>query len=172
MARPQPGEYNEQFQQQYIDVARGNKVEELINNHSGNFISFIQSVPDEKAGFTYAEHKWTVKEVLQHMIDAERVFVYRMLRLARKNAYTMPGFDQDIFANNSHTSQRSLDSLKKEFSLLRQSTDIFLLSLTGEDLLQKGIVSDYPITVNSLIFVLFGHTQHHIDILKERYLIG
>lgn len=171
MARPLPGEYNEQFQQKYIDAAKGNDIEELIKNHSIGFIDFVNGIPGQKADFAYAENKWNVKELLQHIIDTERIFIYRLLRLARRDAYAMPGFEQDIFATNSHASQRSLDSLKKEFSLLRQSTDIFLLSLTGEDLSQKGIVSNYTITVNSLSFIIFGHVQHHINILKERYFI-
>jgi uncharacterized damage-inducible protein DinB len=169
MARPLTSEYAAHYQQKYIDSVQGNSIEDLIINYSDKFIEAINNLPEAKADFAYADSKWTVKELLQHIIDTERVFIYRALRIARRNTYELPGFDENVFAANSHASNRTLPSLQQEFIALRKSTDIFLQTLSKEDLLQKGIASGYEITVNSIAFIIFGHTQHHLNILKERY---
>lgn len=170
MARPQANEYAANYQQKYIDSVQGNSIDDLVLNYSNQFIDAINALPASKADFAYADGKWTVKELLQHIIDTERVFIYRALRIARRNTYELPGFDENIFAANSHANSRTLTSLQQEFVALRKSTDIFLQTLSEDDLLQKGKASGYKITVNSIAFIIFGHTQHHLNILKERYL--
>ena len=170
MARPQTNEYAANYQQKYIDSVQGNSINDLVLNYSNQFNEAINSLPESKANFAYADGKWTVKELLQHIIDTERVFIYRALRIVRRNTYELPGFDENIFAANSHANDRTLTSLQQEFIALRKSTDIFLQTLSEDDLLQKGKASGYEITVNSIAFIIFGHTQHHLNILKERYL--
>ena len=170
MARPQTNEYAANYQQKYIDSVQGNSINDLVLNYSNQFNEAINSLPESKANFAYADGNWTVKELLQHIIDTERVFIYRALRIVRRNTYELPGFDENIFAANSHANDRTLTSLQQEFIALRKSTDIFLQTLSEDDLLQKGKASGYEITVNSIAFIIFGHTQHHLNILKERYL--
>jgi uncharacterized damage-inducible protein DinB len=169
MARPETIDYAE-FYHTYIQKAEGNSPKELIEKYSFTLNNFINSLPESKAEFAYAEGKWTVKDLLQHLIDAERIFTYRALRFARKDATNLPGFDENLYASNSNTNDRTLDSLKEEFVAVRKSTDLFLLSLSEDQLQHKGLANNNPITVNAITFVIFGHILHHKQILEERYL--
>lgn len=169
MARLQIGDFSD-YAQGYVNAAQGNSIEEMIANHSAVFLSFLNAIPDAKADFAYAEGKWTVKQLLQHMIDTERIFAFRALTFARKDTVALSGFDENNYAEAAPANHRSLADLKLEFSLLRQSTDLFLTSLTEEDLQQEGIASNHRVTVNALAYILFGHNEHHKKILIERYL--
>jgi len=157
------------FYSTYVNKTTGNSIPELIANHSHTIVQFIQAIENNKADFAYAEKKWTVKQVLQHMIDTERVFVYRILSFSRKDATPLPGFDENTYAANADVQHRTLDELKEEFSLLRKSSDIFFASLQTEQLEAIGIANNNSITVNALCYIVFGHALHHIEILKERY---
>ena len=170
MARPTAGSFGPFYQQRYIDAAIGESISDLIANHSIGLINFINSIPEEKADYSYAERKWTVKQLLQHIIDTERIFGYRALSISRKEPMPLPGFDEDSYAVNAPATHRTLASLKEEFALVRQSTDILLTSFTEEQLNRKGITSNYVITVNAICFIIFGHIIHHKTILQERYL--
>jgi len=170
MSRPQIGDFSD-YALGYINAAQGNTIEELIANHSGDFLSFLNAIPDEKADFAYAEGKWTVKQLLQHMIDTERIFAFRSLTFARKDTVALAGFDENNYAEAAPANHRTLAEIKLEFSLLRQSTDLFLLSLTEKDLQQEGSASNNRVTVNGLAYILFGHNEHHKKILIESYLL-
>jgi len=169
MARPQQGDYNN-FYQSYIDFATGNNIKEAIANHSPIINDFVNTLPEEKADYKYAPEKWTLKDVVQHLIDAERIFVYRALTFARKDATPLPGFEENDYAANADTSLRTLQSLKDEFMATRKSTDIFLSNLTEEELGQTGSANTHSITVNAIAFIIIGHILHHKKVLKERYL--
>jgi uncharacterized damage-inducible protein DinB len=169
MARPQFGDFNS-YAQTYVDATIGETVGELLINHSKAILDFIEVIPESKASFSYANGKWTVKQLLQHMIDTERIFVFRAVTFARKDAVLLAGFDENNYADAATAANRTLADLKLEFSLLRQSTDLFLLSLTEEDLAQKGIASNHTITVNAIAFIILGHNLHHLKILQDRYL--
>lgn len=169
MARPQIGDFSD-YAQGYVNAAKGNSIQELIANHSADFLSFLNAIPDEKADFAYAEGKWTVKQLLQHMIDTERIFAFRALTFARKDTVALSGFDENNYAEAAPATHRSFVEIKQEFSLLRQSTDLFLLALTDFDLQQEGRASNNRVTVNALAYILFGHNEHHKKILIERYL--
>lgn len=169
MPRPQQGDYNH-FYQRYIDNVNGNNIQEVIANHSAAIDAFVHGLPETKAAYRYAPEKWTIKDVLQHMIDAERIFVYRALTFARKDGTPLPGFEENDYAANADTSLRSLQSLKDEFIATRKSTDIFLSTLTEEELKQEGSANNNPITVNAIAFIIIGHILHHKNVLEERYL--
>lgn len=169
MARPQIGDFSD-YAQGYVNGANGETVQELIANHSADFLTFLNAIPESKADFAYAEGKWSVKQLLQHMIDTERIFAFRALTFARKDTVALSGFEENNYAEAAPASHRSLADVKLEFSLLRQSTDLFLSSLTSEDLLQEGKASNNRVTVKALAFILFGHNEHHKKILTERYL--
>jgi uncharacterized damage-inducible protein DinB len=169
MARPQIGDFND-YAKGYVNAAKGETVQDLIANHSADFLAFLNAIPEAKADFAYADGKWTVKQLLQHMIDTERIFAFRAVTFARKDTVTLSGFDENSYAEAAPANHRSLADLKLEFSLLRQSTDLFLQSLLDADLLQFGIASNHRITVNALAFIIFGHNQHHKKILIEKYL--
>ncbi len=169
MARPQPGEYAEYYQR-YIDKAEGADINAVMAKYSNDLNHFVNNLPASKAEHKYAEDKWTVKDLLQHIIDAERIFTYRALRFARKDQTLLPGFEENDYAANANTSARSLQELKDEFVAVRKSTDLFLSSLNEEQLQQTGKANNHSITVNAIAFIIFGHIIHHKGVLEERYL--
>lgn len=169
MARPLPTD-SASFYHYYISLVAGGSALEAVKNHSEEILEFYRSLPTEKAGYAYADGKWTVQEVFQHIIDAERVFAYRATRIARKDATPLPGFDENSYASNSRAGTRSFDSLKEEFSLLRKADDIFVSSLDEEQLQRPGITNNNPITANAVVFIMYGHLLHHMNIIRERYL--
>ena len=131
---------------------------------------FVTHLPEAKADYAYAENKWIVKDVIQHLIDAERVFAYRAMRFARKDQTNLSGFDENSYAVNANANARTLASLKEEFIAVRTSTDALIASFTEDQLQQKGMGNNNSITVNAVCFIIFGHIIHHQQILEERYL--
>ena len=169
MNRPTENDYPKYYDQ-YIKLTKGKNIEELIFNHSQSIISAINDLPNEMGDFAYAENKWTIKELLQHCIDTERIFVYRALRFSRKDNQALLGFEEDDYAKNSMANTRNLQQIKNEFIALRNSSNLFFASLTNEQLQQIGIASSKQINVNAIVFICFGHLIHHINILQERYI--
>lgn len=169
MSRPANGEFAPYFGK-YIDLAKGDNVAELIANHQADLLSFYNSLPEDKADYAYAADKWTVKEVLQHLIDAERIFAYRILCISRGDSTPLPGFDENAYNKNANANNRSLSSLKDEFNAVRSSTDLLLLSLSDDELNRMGTASNKPAKANSIAYIVFGHLLHHQNILRERYL--
>lgn len=170
MARPKDTDYNP-FYQSYINQTMGcNSVTELIETHSQTITNFVLSIPQAKEDYQYAEDKWSVKDVLLHLIDAERVFTYRAMRFSRHDVTDLPGFDENNYTKYAGANKRSLNSIQEEFIANRKSTDLFLLSLSDSQLLQTGTANKNFITVNAIAFVIFGHLLHHKKILEERYL--
>lgn len=169
MSRPK-AEDVAKFYHKYIAYNRGESPQELMQNHTAEIKEFYNNLPEAKADYAYAEGKWTLKDLLQHVTDAERVFCYRALRISRKDATALPGFDENIYAENANAGSRDFDSLKQEFTAVRFATDLFLESLTQNQLQQSGTVSNHYITVNALAFIIYGHLLHHKKIIEERYL--
>ena len=169
MARPTPGSYAA-FYQGYIDQVKADTIAVAVETYSRSILEFVQSLPEEKAHYAYAAGKWTVNDVIQHMIDTERVFVYRAMRFSRNDATPLPPFDENDFALHAGGDNRSMDSLKEEFAALRKSTDLFLLSLTEEQLQRSGVANNYNTQVNAIAFMVYGHLLHHRQVLEERYL--
>ncbi len=126
-------------------------------------------IPERKASYRYAKGKWSVKELLGHLIDAERIFSYRALRISRKDKTHLSGFDENLYVKNSNFDKRKLKDLLEEFILVRQANIIMIKSFTEDMLKQRGNANNHPITVRALVYVMYGHTRHHIEILKERY---
>lgn len=119
--------------------------------------------------FAYAAGKWTLKELLQHVTDTERVFIYRAMCVARGEKQSLPGFDEDMYAANSNANARSWKSLAEEFLAVRQSSRLLFESFTEEMLNQSGTANNRPIHVNAIGFILVGHALHHMHIARERY---
>lgn len=169
MPRPAAADAAE-FYHKYISYTKGNSVADIIANHSKDIHDFYNSLPEEKADYAYAAGKWTIKQVLQHVIDAERIFTYRALRIARKDTTPLPGFDENSYADNDGSSNRTLQSLKEEFRSLRAATDLLLASFSETQLSESGTASNKSITTNALCFITYGHLLHHKAITQERYL--
>lgn len=154
----------------YINLVTEDELTEAFDKESGSFIRFLDTIPVEKYDYRYAEGKWTIKEVLQHIIDAERIFAYRALRFARKDKTPLPGFDENSFAAASKADARNWDKLVEEFKVVRRSSELLFHSFDEEQLESDGISSNAPNYVLALGFIIIGHTMHHQKILKERYL--
>lgn len=169
MPRPLAGDFGA-FYQGYADLATGESVTDLLATHPTNIAAYISAIPEDKANYAYAEGKWTIKEMVQHLIDTERIFAYRALRISRKDTTPLPGFDENLYAKNAPVTNRSLADLKEEYQLVRKTTDILLASFQEDQLNFIGNASGHPCTLNALCFIIYGHNLHHINILKERYL--
>ncbi len=158
------------FYHNYIaQVAEDNLGEAFKAQHKTLF-EFLASIPGEKHDHRYAEGKWTVKQLLQHMIDAERIFAYRALRFARKDNTPLPGFDEVLYANNATAEDRKWSDMLDEFRALRISNEFMFRSFNAEQLEQSGNANGNPVYVYGLGFIMIGHAQHHGNILRERYL--
>jgi len=146
-----------------------NLVEELeISLH--RFIHFVQNIPMDKHEFRYAEGKWTIKQIIVHLMDAERIFAYRALRFARNDKTALPGFDENDYAEIAPAEQRSIMSLLTEYSAIRHSNLLMFKSFSIEELLRIGTASENPMSVRALGLVMIGHQNHHQRIFEERYL--
>lgn len=169
MSRPLVGDYPAYYEN-YIQLTNGsNNMNELVQNFSNSLQEFYTSLPVDKENFSYAPGKWTPKDILQHVIDTERVMVYRMLTFARSDNKNLPGFDEEWYAKRANANNRTLKSLQDEWVALRASTNQFLMSLTEEALTLSGTANNYKVTVNAMGFMLFGHLLHHKKVLQEKY---
>src|SRR4051812_3235390 len=170
MSKPATSDYPEYFGQ-YINQVEEDDLGTAFRNQFPKIENFLRSVDEEKAGYAYAPGKWTLKELLQHIIDTERIFNYRSLCFARKEAASLPPFDENIYADNSNANARSWKSLSNEFINVRRSTEDLFKSFTEEMLQQVGTASNKSISVLSLGFITVGHITHHIKVINEKYLV-
>jgi len=168
MSRIEPSEYNAHFEP-YVSMAKGSSVSELIANYSEYLIDFVKHMDEQKATYRYAPGKWDVKEVLQHIIDMERVFAYRALSLARGVKDDLPGVDQDDFAAQHRSNRRAFSDLQEEFEAMRADHNILFRSFDQVALMTEGLVAQNRTTCRSWIYISFGHALYHVQILKDRY---
>ncbi|HEY0091970.1 MAG TPA: DinB family protein, partial [Flavobacterium sp.] len=134
------------------------------------FIRYVREIPMDKHDYRYAEGKWTIKDIIQHLIDAERIFSYRALRIARGDKTPLPGFEEDDYALAANGNTRTIQELLTEFSSVRNSTLQLFKSLDHFQLANMGTASDNPISTRAIGFIIIGHQKHHQRIFNERYL--
>ena len=168
MYRPQPNEFGA-FYQRYIDTVEDDVIKALESQVT-SFKKLLQSVPLEKENYAYGDGKWTIKEWVGHVIDTERIMVYRLTRFARADATELPGFEENSFVKNANFSDRTMESLISEFHLLRLANLRLFKSLSEEELSRSGIANGHSISVRALLFVIAGHLKHHCNIISARYL--
>ena len=168
MKRPQPDEYSA-FYQTYIDKVDDDVLSEL-KDQIESLGTFLKSIPQDKVNYAYAEGKWTVKEVLGHIIDTERIMTYRLLRFARNDASPLPGFEENDYIQNSHYATQDFSLLIEEMLALRKANLYLFNSLTAEEMERRGVANNSPLSVRALLFILAGHMKHHVGVLMERYL--
>lgn len=142
----------------------------VLQEQLDSFTEFIRSIPEDMGDYAYAEDKWTIKEVLCHILDTERVMVYRALRFSRNDMTELEAFEQDEFVQNARHNERSFDSISEEFMYLRKANLLFFETLNESELERKGMASGRLVTVKAFLYVIAGHLTHHRIILKERYL--
>lgn len=159
-----------EFYKGYINSVAEDDMMEALNNNTRRFRKFLKNIPGKKINYAYAEGKWTVKELLQHIIDAERVFSYRALSFARKDSAPLPSFDENVWAITAKAPKRKWNDLVDEFKALRAANIAFFASLDEEQLQQSGTASNNVMSVAALGFVCAGHVAHHMRVISERYL--
>lgn len=157
------------FYKRYVKLIEETDLLQALRISGHRAQELIHSIPAAKQDFRYEEGKWSVREVLCHMIDAERVFAYRALCFARNDKTHLPGFDEQTYAPEANASQRDLKSIASEMSHLRASTIDLFSGFTPEMLSRKGTANNTEISVVSQGFIIAGHETHHIKILTERY---
>jgi uncharacterized damage-inducible protein DinB len=158
------------FYTTYINALQEDNLQEALANNTRRFRKLLKQIPHKKINYAYAEGKWTVKELLQHIIDSERVFIYRALTFARQDPAPLPGFDENTWAITAKAPKRKWNELVDEFKALRAANEIFLNSLDDDQLRQTGSANNNSISVAGLAFVCAGHVAHHMRIIRERYL--
>jgi len=167
MNPPQTHEYPE-WGLNYISQVNGD-VLAILKEQVSSFPNFLANLV-EKSDYAYAPGKWTIKELVGHMIDTERILVYRLLCFARGETTSLPGFEEDDYVANAHFKDGNLFSMAEEFALLRKSNLYLINSLTEEELDRIGLANGKQMSVRAIVYVLAGHVIHHTKIIKERYL--
>ncbi len=162
-------EYNP-FYRRYILALGEVDLFEILNASYEELLITVKDLPEEKLTFRYDEGKWTIKELLQHLIDTERIMSYRALRFSRNDATELQGFDENWYVENSNGNERNFNDLMEEFTCTRRASISLFKSFTDEMLTLSGIANGSDMTVRALGFVIAGHQMHHLKVIKERYL--
>jgi uncharacterized damage-inducible protein DinB len=154
----------------YTKLAEQENLFETLRYSRDLTISIIDSIPADKENYIYAKGKWSLKTVLTHMIDSERVFAYRALRFSRKDNTELPGFDENEYAANCNADAISLEDIRKEFLAVREATVQLFKNMTEEMLSFKGIANELKVSAAVLGWIISGHNLHHCYVIKRRYL--
>jgi uncharacterized damage-inducible protein DinB len=170
MKKPQAGEYNP-YLQRYIDLIPEGNIAALYKQYTSDTLRFFENIPAEKHNYRYATDKWTVKEVLMHMLDTERVMCYRAFVAGRKDGETTLYYmDENAYAANVDVSNRTMEDLLEEFRFIRGATTKFIVNLNEEQSTFKAKNMEHSLTARAMAYVMLGHMQHHLNVIKERYL--
>jgi len=154
----------------YIRLVENEDLTTILKTQLSEAQAFFNSIPEEKYDYKYAEGKWSIKEALQHIIDTERVFIYRALAFSRKDTNTLPSFDENGYANNANGASRNWNDLVNEFTAVRNSGQFLFNSFSPEQLDSLGKSSDYQMNARAMGYTIAGHVAHHLNIIRERYL--
>ena len=167
--RPEKSEYSPYYSN-YIDLIPVGDMIEIISQQSEETISLLEGLTEEQALFKYGPEKWSIKEVIGHITDTERVMGYRILCIARGETVPLPGYDENAYVENANFNKFSIKELLDQFQVVRQSTVYLIKSLNPEAWLKRGSANNTEVSVRALISIIAGHELHHRNILKERYL--
>jgi hypothetical protein len=166
--RPLPTEYAP-FYDTYVSKVQEDDLIHALQSSLEEIRETLVSIPVEKSDHAYDEGKWTVKQVLQHVLDAERVFSYRALCIARGEQQALPSFDENSYAALATVEQRHIKDMKEELLALRSSVYLMFRGFDPEMLMRMGTASGKAISANALGYIIIGHARHHFNILRERY---
>lgn len=168
--KPKKGEYPP-YAKMYIKLVPGDgMILQHLKNNFRAIKNFILSLPAQKLIYKYAEGKWTIKEMLVHIIDDERIYAYRAMCFARNEKTKLPGFEQDAYAFYSNANERAIKNILEEYEAVRNATITLFNGLTDEALLRKGIANKKKATVRAMAYHIAGHELHHINVIQEKYL--
>ncbi len=166
--RPRTGD-NNPYYDRYISLIGDDDIIEVLEEQRKKSEKFLKTFTEKQGNYSYADGKWTMKEVLGHVIDTEKIMAYRALAFARGEKQSLPGFEQDDYVAESNFNNRSLADLINEFLTVRDSNIILFKSFDEEILNRRGIASESEVTVLALIYIIAGHEKHHMKILREKY---
>ncbi|MSR05891.1 MAG: DinB family protein [Gemmatimonadetes bacterium] len=167
--RPVAADYPPYFAQ-YIEQVPDGDVIDLLKSQVEDTMKTLSAVKEAEAGFRYAPGKWSIREVVGHVVDTERIFVYRAVCFARGETNPLPGFDENVYAANSGADGKSLVAHLDEFRTQRAATVSFLSGLSAEALLRRGTANSREYVMRAIPFIIAGHERHHLGVIKERYL--
>jgi uncharacterized damage-inducible protein DinB len=170
LVRPDTTEYAQPYAG-YVSLVPEEDVLAAIEEQSAVTQKLLASLDETKAAYRYAESKWSVKEVLGHFIDSERIFAYRALAIARGETEPLPGFDEQDYVRNARFDAWKLGDLSEHYALVRRATIVLFRNFPEEAWDRRGVASGYPITVRAIAWIIVGHERHHVQVLRERYLL-
>jgi uncharacterized damage-inducible protein DinB len=154
----------------YIRLVPNGNLKDILQNQHDYTLKLLQELTEEQAGYRYAEGKWSLKTVVGHIADVERLWNYRILRIARGDARELSGYDRDIFVQHASFDDLTMAEVLRDYSAVRQSTITLVGNLQEQALLRRGEFNDHPLTARAAAFVIAGHEIHHIHIMKTKYL--
>jgi uncharacterized damage-inducible protein DinB len=166
---PQPGEYSPHYEK-YVALVPQENILDILEAQLGETHQLLAGLSDNQADFRYAANKWSIKEVVGHIADTERIFAYRLLRIARADQTPLSGFEQDDYVKTGNFSARTLAALLEEFSAVRRATLTLLRSLDDPAWLRLGVANKHQVSVRALAYIIAGHERHHRITLEERYI--
>jgi uncharacterized damage-inducible protein DinB len=152
----------------YVELTEGENYKRLFI--STVTFDLLRSISEEKSCYRYAENKWSIKQIVGHMADHERIMLYRALRFSRNDKTQLHGYDQDLFVNNSRFDELSFDELITDFENVRTASNSFIGSLSEAQLGRKGTAYKHELTVEDFLKATIGHELHHVAVLKDKYL--
>lgn len=171
VTRPEAGEYPPYYEP-YIALVEGTDLLDNLESQRRQMLHLLASRDDSQANFRYAPGKWTVKEVLGHICDAERVFAYRTLRIARGDQTPLSGFDENEYAANSPAAQLSLAELLDDYIAVRNATLTLLRTFDDSIWTRRGTANNFAVSVRALGYIIAGHDRHHQRILRQKYFVA
>lgn len=158
------------FYHKYVQQVQEGSLREVLARHADSLPRVLGGLPEERWSHSYAPGKWSIKEVVQHIIDTERIFCYRALAFARGEQAALPGFDENAYAAAADANRRTGDDLLAEFAAVQQATQLMFASFSSEQLASVGTANGNPMYVAGIGYIIAGHCMHHLHILTERYL--
>lgn len=169
VTKPKEGQYKPAMSF-YIDLVNDDFQLYKLKINYEEFRSFIMSLPKERLEYRYREDKWTIKEILVHIIDTERIFAYRSLRIARNDQLDLRAFDQELYVPHSNANARSVENILEEYEAIRKSTFLLFTSFDENAWNRIGSSDAHPLSVRAALYIIAGHELHHFNVIKERYL--
>ncbi len=154
----------------YVQLSTSTDMETTLVESHNHLVQLIQSFSEDEMNYQYAEEKWTIKEIVQHLIDTERIFVYRALRFARNDSTELPGYDHNQYVRESNANEKFKNQLLNEFVAVHRATIMFFNQLPEIALSRKGIASGEELSVKMIAHIIAGHTQHHLSVIEDKYL--
>ena len=172
VARPEADEFADFYAGYIAEVPTNADPIEQLATQRETVQRLLESVPEERAGFRYSPEKWSIKEVVGHLCDSERIFVYRMLRIARADETPLPGFEEKDYVSEANFDARMLADLAEEWGAVRAATTALARGIAPAAWEHRGTANGKPVSARALLYITIGHTQHHLGVLRTRYQVG